>query len=399
MTCRYARPALFVLPIIAGALWAWSGPEAASAPKPTPAPEPPTARLFKPRPFRGLADPETQLGEVMTYVGAVYEVKLDVNEEAFRDRGFDDVRKRAVGELPAMGGASLDRVLRKVLGRLPVESGAVYMVRADHVEITTRAAQKDEVWGNYPGPYLPLVHADFEGRTLAEALRELSEQSGTSIVVDARAADKAKSAVSASFTNLPLDTAVRILTDMAGLKSALNDNVIYVSSEERNVAARPNANLLGGGTALIGANGMALTPAQAGLFAPARWSADFEKRPIQEALQELLKPTGMKLVVDTARVGDKSKLPVTANLEGATVETAVRLLADMANLRPVIYDNIVYLTTKDNAVSFIKASQSDLHNPGAGLGALGGVGGLGGGLAGLGGGLAGLGGGIPASPR
>ena len=33
--------------------------------------------------------------------------------------------------------------------------------------------------------------------------------------------------------SLDLDTAVRLLSDMAGLKSALNDNVIYVSTAER----------------------------------------------------------------------------------------------------------------------------------------------------------------------
>jgi hypothetical protein len=388
MTLRYRRAALFVIPIIAGALWAWGvGAAPEPAPKTTPAPEPPIARLFKVRPFRGLADPDTQLSEALTYIGAIYDVKFDVNEEAFRGEQLDDVQKQAVGVVPAMAGASLDRVLRKLLGRLPVESGATYLVRGDHIEITTRQAAKAEVWGNYAGPYLPLVHADFESRPLAEALRDLAEQSGTSIVVDARGADKAKTAVSASFTNLPLDTAVRILTDMAGLKSALNDNVIYVSSEERNVVARTDASLAGV-SPVIGPNGQAVPAAQTGLFAPVR-SASFEKRPLQEALQEVLKPTALKLVVDTARVGDHSNTPVTANLDGASVETAVRLLADMADLRPVIYDNIVYLTTKGNAAGFIKASQADGHTINAGLGALGGVG--------LGG-LAGLGG-VPASPR
>jgi len=101
--------------------------------------------------------------------------------------------------------------------------------------------------------------------------------------------------------------------------------------------------------------------------------------------------------VDTARVGDKAKAPVSADLGGTTVEAAIRLLADMADLRPVIYDNVVYLTTKDNAAAFIKANPPAFPNAGVGL--LGGarldgaVGGLGGG------GVFGVLGGAPSGPR
>jgi hypothetical protein len=393
MTFRYGRPALVLAPAIAAALWAWAwgAAPAPDAPKSLPAPESPTVRLFKPRPFPGIDDPQTTLGEALDFVGRLYDMRLDVNEEAFRAEQVDDVRKRPVGAaLPKMASVSPDRVLRKILGRLPAETGAVYLVRPDHLEVTTRRAQQVEVWGRFNGPYLPLVHADFEARPLAEALQELSQQAGVSVVIDARAADKAKAAVSASFLNLPLDTAVRILAEMAGLKSALNDNVIYVSTEARQVVVRPDAEAETAG-------GVGLNAAQTGLFAPVR-AASFDKRPLREALEEVLKPTDMKLVVDAARAGDKAQAPVTANLGGTTVEAAVRLLADMADLRPVIYDNVVYLTTKDNAAGFIKANKLDIPNlgalGGAGLGALGG-----GGLGGLGGGAFGLLGGAPASPR
>jgi hypothetical protein len=71
------------------------------------------------------------------------------------------------------------------------------------------------------------------------------------------------------------------------------------------------------------------------------------------------------------------------------VEAAVRLLADMADLRPVIYENVVYLTTRDNAAGFLKAAPT---NPlGAGLGGMAGIGGFGG----FGGAL----GGMPGVPR
>jgi hypothetical protein len=296
-------------------------------------------------------------------------VPIELNEEAFqREQAADPARAPIAAQqpIPKAASASLDRALRKVLARVNVPAGAAYMVRPDHIEVTTRGAQIAEVWGRYEGPYLPLVHADFEGRPLASALRNLGEQAGVSVVVDARAADKAKSPVSASFLNLPLDTAVRVLADMAGLKSSLNDNVLYVSTEERTAAARPDANLPGGGAVDGIGTGMGMNMAYVAQLMPVR-GGNFEKKPLQEALQELVRPTQMKLVVDAAHAGDKLNTPVTANLDGTNLDAAVRLLADMAGLRAVLFDNVVYVTTRENALSFQAGMSSRLGFGGQGL--------------------------------
>ena len=90
-----------------------------------------------------------------------------------------------------------------------------------------------EVWGPQPqGPYLPLVHASFDRRPLEEGLRELAEQSGFNVLLDARAGEKGKLAVSGQLLNAPLDTAVRFLADMADLRAVTRDNVIYVTTPE-----------------------------------------------------------------------------------------------------------------------------------------------------------------------
>ncbi|HEX5271996.1 MAG TPA: hypothetical protein VFW33_15975, partial [Gemmataceae bacterium] len=199
---------------------------------------------------------------------------------------------------------------------------------------------------------------------------DLGEQAGVSVVVDARAADKAKTPVTASFLNLPLDTAVRVLADMAGLKSYLNDNVLYVSAEGRNVAARPDANLgefPGGGQ--VGP-GLALNFAHMAQLTPVR-GANFKNKPLQEALDELVKTTPMKLVVDAAHAGDRMSAPVSADLDGTNLDAAIRLLANMAGLQAVLFDNVVYVTTKENAPGF----QAGMLNRA-------GAGGLGGGLLG-----------------
>src|SRR5262249_56653278 len=138
--------------------------------------------------------------------------KADMSEDVLDARVLE---KR----LPGSRRTTLDAVLRKVLARVPCQSGATFMLRRDCVEITTVAAQHEEVWGkDYEGPFLPLVHAELDKKPLAEALDELAKASGFNVVVDTRVAEKAKAPVSARLLNTPLDTAVRLLADMAELK-------------------------------------------------------------------------------------------------------------------------------------------------------------------------------------
>src|SRR5262249_1285354 len=90
-----------------------------------------------------------------------------------------------------------------------------------------------EIWGkDYQGPFLPLVQNTFEKKALEKVLRELADECEFSIVLDGRVEDKAKAVVSGRFQNTPLDTAVRLLADMADLKPFLVDNVLYVTSKE-----------------------------------------------------------------------------------------------------------------------------------------------------------------------
>src|SRR5262249_38247233 len=78
-------------------------------------------------------------------------------------------------------------------------------------------------------------------------------------------------------------------------------------------------------------------------------SANFDKRPLGRALSELAALSGINVVVD-ARISAKSaETPVTACLNATPIDSAVRLLADMADLAPVAIDNVIYVTSKTNA--------------------------------------------------
>jgi hypothetical protein len=81
---------------------------------------------------------------------------------------------------------------------------------------------------------------------------------------------------------------------------------------------------------------------------PPEVSLEFEKRALQEALQEIADATGVNIVLD-ARVGDKGKTPVTATMRAVGVDTAVQLLANMADLTTMPVENVLYVTTKEKA--------------------------------------------------
>jgi hypothetical protein len=328
-----------------GFAWAAPGPEA----KPNKSDQL-LANLRKTVAFRGFdADPKLTLQDALEHLADQYGLAFDVNEAAFKAEANEDVLGRAVAEkaLPPMPRTTPVAVLKRILSRVSTASGAAWLLRGEHVEITTRSAIQAEVWGaEYTGPFLPLTHARFDKTPLADALKELADQTGFNVVLDPKAGDKAKTSVTARLTNLPLDTAVETLADMAGLQLSRSDNVLYVTADGRPLRKQPAAaddftprqfGPLGGG---LGVKQVA-----------------FDKKPLNEALKELAEGTGYTLVIDDARLGDKAKAPVTADIKGVTVDTAMRLVADLAGARLVIIDNAAYLTTPDNARDLVTEQQ------------------------------------------
>jgi hypothetical protein len=73
-----------------------------------------------------------------------------------------------------------------------------------------------------------------------------------------------------------------------------------------------------------------------------------EKTPLEDAVKELAELSDFNIVVDN-RVADKMKVPVSAKFLNTPLDTALRFLTDMADLRTVHLDNVLYVTTKENA--------------------------------------------------
>jgi hypothetical protein len=191
-------------------------------------------KLGKPVDYQGIDDPKVTLQEVLDQLAQVYDLSFDVNEKAFRDVELGDVHKYEVAcrqPIPRMN-TSLGNVLQKILSRVG-DSRATYVFRKDVIEITTWKAVRAEFYPNRDeGLLLSLIHADFNERPLDEALRELARSSGISIIVDKQIAKTAKTPITAEFSNVPLDTAVRLLANMITLKMVQVDNVLYVTTKE-----------------------------------------------------------------------------------------------------------------------------------------------------------------------
>jgi len=182
------------------------------------------------------ADPQTKLESMLNHLATKFEVQFEINVQAFVSEQLPDPAGHSIvaeKPLPAMQNVTLERYLRAILGRVPVTSGATFIPRKDRIEITTNQWLRTQIWGkDHKGPFLPLVHGRFEKTSLDEALKTLAEQSEHNVFLDPKAGEKGKTPVTARMLNLPLDTAVTMLADMADLQAVLQDNAIYVTTRE-----------------------------------------------------------------------------------------------------------------------------------------------------------------------
>jgi hypothetical protein len=208
-------------------------------------------RLYQEVDFPGLDDPKTTLAEVLDKLAKDYRVTLRLNEQAFKYEMLPEVERTAVAEfdpIPAMK-ARLGEVLQVVLRRVRISCGATWLLRRDHIEITTWRVATAEIRdkGNVSpleGDLIyrdsrprPLVQIDLDSKPLSSALACVADRAGWNVVLDpATGKEVGASAVSARLRNVPVDTAVLLLASQAGLGMAEVDNVLYVTTQEKATA-------------------------------------------------------------------------------------------------------------------------------------------------------------------
>jgi type II secretory pathway component HofQ len=91
------------------------------------------------------------------------------------------------------------------------------------------------------------VNVDVEKGDLATTLRKLARETGTNLIIDPKVNKEAAAPVTMQLDDVPLDTAVRLMTAMAGLKVVRIGNVMFVCSKEQAAELRQDPDLMGPG--------------------------------------------------------------------------------------------------------------------------------------------------------
>jgi hypothetical protein len=69
---------------------------------------------------------------------------------------------------------------------------------------------------------------------------------------------------------------------------------------------------------------------------------------LEEALSELAEESGQNIVFDPRQI-EKGQRPTKLTMRRVSIRTAVRLLAHMADLKAVVFDDVIYVTSKEGA--------------------------------------------------
>jgi hypothetical protein len=203
--------------------------------------------LVEPQEFKEVDDPSLTLGQMLDQLSAKlsrprekppFFLQFNVNGRALKAAGLEldkflntPVAEKRIPKLVNWSGTSY---LRLLLDRCPVSTE--FILRKDGIEITTRQAILAEFYHDRPKTdpesLPPLVNVAFDRQPLDEALEKLSSATeGFNVVLNV-CVKEAKMPVSATFRNVPLDTAVWTLADMAGLVVVRKDNVLYVTQKK-----------------------------------------------------------------------------------------------------------------------------------------------------------------------
>jgi hypothetical protein len=89
------------------------------------------------------------------------------------------------------------------------------------------------------------VSIDLDKVAAAAAFKQLSKETGTNLLVDARVSKEAQGSVTLQVDDVPLDTAVRLVSEMAGLKVVRIGNVLFITNKATAQEMRQDPDLQG----------------------------------------------------------------------------------------------------------------------------------------------------------
>jgi hypothetical protein len=85
------------------------------------------------------------------------------------------------------------------------------------------------------------VSVDCDGTPFDKAIASLTGDSGANVVIDPRLKEKAAVPVVLKLEEVPMETAIRLLSEVADLRAVRMNNVLFVTTPERAKSLRPDA--------------------------------------------------------------------------------------------------------------------------------------------------------------
>jgi hypothetical protein len=331
-------------------------------------PQAPSAVLEEPIDMAAISQGELNLKELLAHVrdrlaAKGKELPIFVDALAFKQENPDaqGIYDTAVRFDPIPKKQKLGMILRQALGRVQTNN-ATFLLRGGLIEITTFERAKPESLLGFP------ITARFNKHPLDEAIDELSDLSGATIIIDSRVGDKAKAPVSASFKNtITLESAVRLLAEMADLQAEMRDNILFITGKAKgegapqksalhfkgrrlDLALRDLANWSGANIVLDPRYLPPPTPIFQGKQKQVEAAAldPLEKQPETVALQ--VGGLGFGGMAAPYEPPDPRNMKVTASFNAnVSAEMAARILANQVRLSVVIMGNVLYVTDPINA--------------------------------------------------
>jgi hypothetical protein len=175
---------------------------------------------------------------------------------------------------------------------------------------------------------------NYQARTLNDVITDIKDKTKTAVVLDNSVyqfgLDPNQPVVNVSLKQVKLRDGLKTILAPYNLKFGLTAEGLYISTEEGVIAKQLRQ----------------------------RVSVDCDGTVFATAVKQLATDTGANVVVDP-RLGDKAKKAITLKLEDVPLETAVRLLSEVADLRAVRMSNVLFITTPDKA----KVLREDADGP------------------------------------
>src|ERR1051326_1488482 len=93
-----------------------------------------------------------------------------------------------------------------------------------------------------------------------------------------------------------------------------------------------------------------------------RTSVDLEDIPLKKAVRDLARQHGINLVIDP-RIAKQADTPVSLQLDNTGLETTIRLLAELANVKAVRMGNVMFVTSEERAKKIREEEAHQFDNP------------------------------------